>query len=87
MAGVVTRLWASFVTLSTPMWIFSPEVPLVVLLGGRRGVDDGGVDNGTLGEPHTPGFKVGVDLPEDHLAKVMGLEKVAELEGRTEVGP
>ena len=32
LAGVVTRLWASFVALSTPMWIFSLEVELVAFL-------------------------------------------------------
>ena len=96
LAGVVTRLWASFVALSTPMWIFSPEVELVAflrrmhfrvplllfVLRRRRGVDDGGVDDGTLGELQSSGFKMGVDLPEDPLTKVMGLEKVAELADR-----
>ena len=78
------------------MWIFSSEVELVAflrrvhfwvpllifVLHRRRSVDDGGINDGTLGDLHTSGFKMGVDLPEDHLAKIMGLEKVAELADR-----
>jgi hypothetical protein len=59
-----------------------PSVRVIRVLRRRRGIDDGGVDDGTLGESHPSGFKMGVDPPEDPPAKVMGLEKVAELADR-----
>lgn len=59
------------------------RVPLLLsILGGRRGVDDGGVHDGTLGEPHPFRLQVGVDFPEDPLAKAMGLKQMAELADR-----
>ena len=59
-----------------------PSVRVIRVLRRSRGIDGGGVNDATLGESHTAGFKVGVDLPEDSPAKVMGLEKVAELADR-----
>lgn len=55
-------------------------IPLLVLvLRGGRGVDDGGVHDGSFGESQSLLLEVGADFLKDPLAEAVGLKKMAEL--------
>ena len=53
---------------------------LVLVLGGRRGIDDGGIDNRALGDLDALGFQMPVDLPEELFPQMVFLEQMAELQ-------
>ena len=55
------------------------EVVLVSLLRGGRGVNYGGIHDGSFGESQSFLLEVGVDFLKDSLAEAVGLEKMAEL--------
>jgi hypothetical protein len=77
-----------------------PEIPLVALaglvhfgvafpvlvLGGGRGGDEGGIDQRAFAHRQATGGQVGVDGAKEALAKVVGFEQVAEFQQRRGVG-
>ena len=74
-----------------------PLVPLLSLmhrrvpfpgavLGGRRGLDDAGVHDGSLPQPQPLGLQVGVDLLQQALSQAVPFQKMAEIENGGLVG-
>jgi len=54
-------------------------IPLLLsILGGGRGVDDGDVHDGSLGESQSLLLEMGVDLLKDAFSQAVGFEKMTE---------
>jgi len=75
-------LWSNQIGVAIQGALFAFLGLLLPVLPRRRGVDDGGVHYGPLGEPQFFRLQVGIDLPEDPLANTMDLKKMAELADR-----
>ena len=56
------------------------------VLGGRRGLDDAGVHDGSLPEPQSLRFQMGVDLLQQALSQVVPFQEMPEVEDRGLVG-
>ena len=53
---------------------------LVLVLGGRGGIDDGGIDDRALGDLDALGLQMPVDLPKELFPEMVLLEEMTELQ-------